>query len=63
MGRGHENLMYGLMLEKYRERFKKLVPTIESTTWELLALANLMLALAANRRYAYQIDWRIMPLR
>jgi hypothetical protein len=29
----------------------------------LLALANLMLALAANRRYAYQIDWRIMPLR
>lgn len=53
MGRGHENSMHGLMLENTVNDLK-LAPTIQSTAWESLALANLMLALAANRRYAYQ---------
>lgn len=53
MGRGHENSMHGLMLEKTVENLQ-LTPTIEETVWESLALANLMLALAVNRRYAFQ---------
>lgn len=53
MGRGNENSMHGLMLENTVKDLK-LAPTIESTAWESLALANLMLALAVNRRYAYQ---------
>lgn len=53
MGRGHLPAMHGLMLEKTVEDLD-LTPTIEDTVWESLALANLMLALAINRRYAYQ---------
>lgn len=53
MGRGHENSMHGLMLEKTVKDLN-LAPTIENTAWESLALANLMLAMAMNRRYAYQ---------
>ena len=53
MGRGHENSMHGLMLEKTVKDLH-LAPTIEDTVWESLALANLMLAMAMNRRYAYQ---------
>lgn len=53
MGRGHRNSMHGFMLENTVNDLK-LSPTIESTSWESLALANLMLALAVNRRYAYQ---------
>jgi len=53
MGRGHENSMHGLMLAN-TVRDLNLSPTIESTAWESLALANLMLAMAVNRRYAYQ---------
>ena len=32
----------------------KLTPAIESTVWESLALSNLMIGLAINRRYTYQ---------
>ncbi len=53
MGRGHQNSMHGLMLEKTVKNLR-LTPTIDETVWESLALANLMLAMAINRRYAYQ---------
>ena len=53
MGRGHFNSMHGLMLESTVKDLN-LKPTIEETIWESLALANLMLAMAVNRRYAYQ---------
>jgi hypothetical protein len=53
MGRGHQQSMHGLMLEKTVSNLE-LASTIEDTVWESLALANLMLALAVNRRYAYQ---------
>ena len=53
MGRGHLNSMHGLMLES-TVRDLNLTPNIEDTVWESLALANLMSAMAINRRYAYQ---------
>ena len=53
MGRGHENSMHGLMLEKTVKDLN-VAPNTEDTVWESLALANLMLAMAMNRRYAYQ---------
>lgn len=53
MGRGHERGMHGLMLaDTVREL--DLVPSVDKTVWEALALSNLMAALASNRRYAYQ---------
>ena len=53
MGRGHLNSMHGLMLESTVKNLN-LKPSIEETVWESLALANLMSAMAINRRYAYQ---------
>ena len=53
MGRGHINSMHGLMLASTVKDLN-LTPNIEDTVWESLALANLMLAMAMNRRYAYQ---------
>ncbi len=53
MGRGHLNSMHGLMLERTVHDLK-LTSTIDDTIWESLALANLMMALSTNRRYAYQ---------
>lgn len=53
MGRGHQKGMHGLMLERVARELD-LQPRIEDTVWESLALANLMVALAGNRRYAYQ---------
>jgi hypothetical protein len=53
MGRGNERGMHGLMLHAVVHELG-LKPAIEDTVWESLALANLMVALAANRRYAYQ---------
>ena len=53
MGRGHLNSMHGLMLESTVKDLN-LKPSIEDTVWESLALANLMSAMAVNRRYAYQ---------
>lgn len=53
MGRGHLNSMHGLMLEGTVKDLD-LQPSIEDTVWESLALANLMSAMAINRRYAYQ---------
>lgn len=53
MGRGHAEGMHGNLLDKLVAELT-LTPTIEDTVWESLALANLMVALAANRRYAWQ---------
>lgn len=52
MGRGHERGMHGLMLAA-AVRDLDLKPSPATTMWEALALSNLMVALALNRRYAY----------
>ncbi len=52
MGRGNAKGMHGPMLEVLSRRLE-LYPTVETTVWESLALANTMAGLAANRRYAY----------
>ena len=53
MGRGRADGMHGPMLER-TTRELDLRPSVSDTVWESLALANLMVALAANRHYAYQ---------
>ncbi len=53
MGRGGEAGMHGPMLSRLAAAFA-VAPTPETTVWESLAQGNLMIALAANRRYAYQ---------
>jgi hypothetical protein len=53
MGCGNERGMHGLMLAAVIDELK-LAPVVDHTVWESLALANLMVGLAANRRYAYQ---------
>ena len=52
MGRGNAKGMHGPMLEHLAKRLG-LVPAVETTVWEALALANTMAGLAASRRYAY----------
>ena len=52
MGRGNEGGMHGPMLERTTAGLE-LSPSIETTAWESLALANTMTAFATTRRYAY----------
>ena len=52
MGRGEAKGMHGPMLARLADHFD-IDPTIESTVPESLALANMMMALAFNRRYAF----------
>jgi hypothetical protein len=52
MGRGNPKGMHGPMLHYVVEALE-LEPAIENTVWESLALANLMTAMATNRRYAW----------
>jgi Iron-containing redox enzyme len=52
MGRGNPKGMHGPMLDVLA-RHLGLEPSVETTVWESLALANTMAGLAANRRYAY----------
>jgi hypothetical protein len=52
MGRGNREGQHGLLLGRLAHDLD-LHYTIDTTVWESLALANLMTALAANRRYAY----------
>lgn len=52
MGRGNIKGMHGLMLDDLVETMQ-VQPTIESTVWESLALANAMTAMATSRRYAW----------
>jgi pyrroloquinoline quinone (PQQ) biosynthesis protein C len=53
MGRGREDGMHGPMLDAI-VRELGLKPAIDDSVGEALALANMMLALASSRRYAYQ---------
>jgi hypothetical protein len=52
MGRGEQKGMHGPMLDKLAAHFA-IAPRIETTVPESLALANIMTALAFNRRYAF----------
>ncbi|GAC1579428.1 MAG: hypothetical protein NVS3B20_26160 [Polyangiales bacterium] len=52
LGRGTEGGMHGPMLERLASELH-LEPS-DGIVWESLALANLLVALASNRRYAYQ---------
>jgi hypothetical protein len=53
MGRGTESAMHGPMLARLGDALE-LEPCGEDTVWEAAALANMMVALASNRHYAYQ---------
>jgi Iron-containing redox enzyme len=53
MGRGNAQGMHGPMLARIGAALG-VCATIDGTVWEALALTNMMVALAANRRYAYQ---------
>ena len=52
MGRGNPKGMHGPMLHALIESLG-LKPTIETTVWQSLALANAMTAMATTRRYAW----------
>jgi len=52
MGRGNARGMHGPMLDEL-VKVLAVEPTIESTVWESLALANAMTAMATNRHYAW----------
>ena len=52
MGRGNPKGMHGPLLEGLAHTLG-LQPTVETTVWQALALANVMAGLASNRRYAY----------
>lgn len=55
MGRGNEKAMHGPMLDRLAEALDVAALADHAPpVWETLALANLMIALADNRRYAYQ---------
>jgi hypothetical protein len=53
MGRGSYGGMHGPMLERTTKGLE-LSPTIDSTLWQSLCLANVMTAFATTRRYTYQ---------
>jgi hypothetical protein len=53
MGRGAEKATHGPLLSRLADHLD-LAPTIETTEPEPLALGNLMVALAVNRRFAFQ---------
>ncbi len=52
MGRGNPKGMHGPMLEVLVDSLN-LNPSIETTVWESLAVANAMTAMASTRRYAW----------
>jgi hypothetical protein len=52
MGRGNPKGMHGPMLDQVVQALG-LEPTIATTVWESLALANAMTAMATTRRYAF----------
>jgi hypothetical protein len=52
MGQGIEGGMHGPMLSRLAQALR--LPERGDTVWEALALGNLMVALATERRYAYQ---------
>lgn len=52
MGRGQPKGMHGPMLDTLVETLEA-HPSIETTVWQSLSLANAMIAMAANRAYAW----------
>lgn len=52
MGHGKQSAMHGQMLDNMVQDLG-LKPSIDTTVWQSLALANTMLGLATSRRYAY----------
>ncbi|HET6585951.1 MAG TPA: iron-containing redox enzyme family protein [Nannocystaceae bacterium] len=52
MGRGKRGGMHGPMLERLAQELA--LDDLATPVWESLALSNTMIALAANRQYAYQ---------
>jgi hypothetical protein len=52
MGRGKESGMHGPMLDRLAAEVGVVTPA-EPVTWEAVALGNLLVALAANRDFAY----------
>ncbi|PZQ50292.1 MAG: hypothetical protein DI555_23040 [Novosphingobium pentaromativorans] len=52
MGRGNAKGMHGPMLHIVADALK-VCPSIDTTVWESLALANAMTAMASSRRYAW----------
>jgi len=52
MGRGKAGAMHGPLLAGMINELG-LQPSLEETVWESLALGNIMLGMATNRRYAY----------
>ena len=52
MGRGNVRGMHGPMLDTLVETLA-VVPSIETTVWQSLSLANAMTAMATSRRYAW----------
>jgi hypothetical protein len=52
MGQGHASAMHGPMLARLAEELH--LGAEHEPVWESLALGNLMVALASNRRYTYQ---------
>lgn len=52
LGRGHAMRAYGRLIDGLAVDLN-LERKIEQTVWECLALSNLLLGLASNRRYAY----------
>ena len=53
MGRGQAKGMHGPMLDHLAAKLG-LLPALEATVWEALALANTMTGLAYHRHYAFQ---------
>jgi heme oxygenase-like protein len=53
MGRGHAQAMHGPLLSRLADVVGARLP-LEQIVWPSLALANMMVALAWNRHYAYQ---------
>ena len=53
MGRGKPAAMHGPLLARLACALGVASTPLEETVWESLAVANLMVALACNRRYAY----------
>jgi hypothetical protein len=54
LGQGHAGGMHGPMLGRLAASLGIAATPDRHVVWESLALGNLMIALAANRRYAYQ---------
>lgn len=53
MGRGRRHAMHGPLLDRAGHLLEAYDPAIGALVWESLALANLMVGLCYNRRYAF----------